>query len=563
MTTVTTSSDSLTKAVSNHSDNALSSFAADVGMATGGGFANLLARIDTSVPVLGPQTSATSSQTKSYTDQSPSGSGNPGRNNSGSVENTSSGAKPVRMDASTGSLSYSSAPSAALGKKSSSDDMNAAKPAKVQNNTSSNTPASAPSSQANSTTPSSGDQTTKKADVSTVPDNTADTSSNDNTATSVSDATTNAAAAIQVLSTMTSFLQHLDKRTVTSGDSSLTSGATTSASPEAGSTPAVDQHASTSGATNGSDALKAALSGDQNTNTAGTANDNASGAGSDLLNGAATPGDMTQSVSGSLPKTANMSAGLTNPATTSLAGDGAATQTNFVDLLKNATGSSSAPTGFSPLKTDDQIAPTSGQNGASLDLDKGQQGDNLSALARTTSSQAKASDATSTGAARSVNPYSFASQLSAMRASGTSLLNPIDQVVLQLNRNAKSGNDQMTLQLHPADLGQVNIKLDISSDGKVSGTVTASNPATLDMLSKDSRSLERSLQDAGFQADPGSLQFGLGNQSGNHTGQSAQNAPSGFSTNSTSNSVEGVVDASVNPVQETYYITPTGVNLSV
>ena len=91
--------------------------------------------------------------------------------------------------------------------------------------------------------------------------------------------------------------------------------------------------------------------------------------------------------------------------------------------------------------------------------------------------------------AKSSNPYSFASQLSEARAmnGGTTLSalpSAVEQVMMQLSRNVKNGNDQMTLQLHPADLGRINIKLDFLGDGKVQGTVIADNQTTLDMLSK-------------------------------------------------------------------------------
>ena len=77
--------------------------------------------------------------------------------------------------------------------------------------------------------------------------------------------------------------------------------------------------------------------------------------------------------------------------------------------------------------------------------------------------------------------YNFASTLSALRAvngGAVGLPTVVDQVILQMNRSVKSGNDQMTLQLNPADLGKITVKLDFSNDGKVQGTVTADNPQT-------------------------------------------------------------------------------------
>jgi hypothetical protein len=111
----------------------------------------------------------------------------------------------------------------------------------------------------------------------------------------------------------------------------------------------------------------------------------------------------------------------------------------------------------------------------------------------------------------------------------------------------------------------------MSSDGKVQGTVVADNPTTLGLLQKDVRSLERALQDAGLRADPGSLQFSLGNQAGNAFGQSAGNS-SGQTSNQTSggDSQSGTTsDLATNlaaissDTTETYYLTPGRVNLRV
>jgi len=167
--------------------------------------------------------------------------------------------------------------------------------------------------------------------------------------------------------------------------------------------------------------------------------------------------------------------------------------------------------------------------------------------------------------------YSFASTLSALRATNggtTGLPTVVDQVILQMNRNVKNGSDQMSLQLHPSDLGKITVKLDFGADGKVQGTVTADNPQTLSMLQKDSRSLERALQDAGLRADPGSLQFNLGGQGGNHAGQTANGQNSSGTANadgtlSASDSADGTALVDIGAIAETYYVTPAGVNIRV
>jgi hypothetical protein len=167
--------------------------------------------------------------------------------------------------------------------------------------------------------------------------------------------------------------------------------------------------------------------------------------------------------------------------------------------------------------------------------------------------------------------YSFASTLSAFRAlngGSAGLPSVVDQVILQMNRSVKSGNDQLSVQLQPGDLGKITVKLDIGSDGKVQGTVTADNPQTLNMLQKDSRSLERALQDAGLRPDPGSLQFSLSGQGNqNNAGQTASGGSNKDNTGADGTITAGdTADAGIvdiGAIADTYYLTPTGVNIRV
>ncbi|HEU0117847.1 MAG TPA: flagellar hook-length control protein FliK [Alphaproteobacteria bacterium] len=265
---------------------------------------------------------------------------------------------------------------------------------------------------------------------------------------------------------------------------------------------------------------------------------------------------------------------------------------DFLNLFKVGNNSSSSQTP-TDAKTDFTNAVTtatagtvdnSGKNDPSLDL-------NLNSQDSDTGSQANARMAaginnnsstldnnlsTNVGGSSVTSPYSFASQLSETRAATggtTGLPDAVEQVILQLNRNVKTGNDQMSLQLNPADLGRVDIKLSIASDGKVQGTVVADNPSTLHLLLKDVRGLERALQDAGLRADPGSLQFSLGDP-GNSSGQTAQNqyANTGNGGNASSNlamindgGTDMVSDLSSvsSDTSDTYYLTPNRVNLQV
>lgn len=237
---------------------------------------------------------------------------------------------------------------------------------------------------------------------------------------------------------------------------------------------------------------------------------------------------------------------------------------DFLRQLNNFYVATTTPVNPPVLPTD--IAATTGKGGSDFDADQD------SGQSQTTTANNGPSDTapqvTNSDGVKSANPYSFASQLSGERAQNggaVGLPSAIEQVLLQMNRGAKSGNDQMTIQLHPAELGTINVKLDFASDGSVSGTVTASNADTLAMLQKDSRSLERALQEAGLRADPGSLQFSLGDPSNsNNSGQTANNSSSGSSSaDPTLAGLAALNEDTDIDTTENWIITPSRVNISV
>jgi flagellar hook-length control protein FliK len=238
----------------------------------------------------------------------------------------------------------------------------------------------------------------------------------------------------------------------------------------------------------------------------------------------------------------------------------------------NLSGSTASPSTSAPVFVSgaalaagiDHNSGNAGSNAGSDLLSNSQNSASQTSLGSNAAAMAEGAQATGT--------YNFASTLSALRATNggsVGLPSVVDQVILQMNRSVKSGNDQMTLQLNPADLGKITVKLDFGSDGKVQGTVTADNPQTLSMLQKDSRSLERALQDAGLRADPGSLQFSLGGGEGNGGNQAGQTANNGGSNQDTAagdgtipaGDSAGLIDIGANA--ETYYLTPGGVNIQV
>lgn len=85
----------------------------------------------------------------------------------------------------------------------------------------------------------------------------------------------------------------------------------------------------------------------------------------------------------------------------------------------------------------------------------------------------------------------------------------LDQLNVQISKAAKEGMDKISIQMRPEALGRVEVQLKLGQDGQLSAMIVADKVETLDALKRDSSQLERSLADAGFKTDQGSLQFSL------------------------------------------------------
>lgn len=82
-----------------------------------------------------------------------------------------------------------------------------------------------------------------------------------------------------------------------------------------------------------------------------------------------------------------------------------------------------------------------------------------------------------------------------------------DQVKVNITKSAVKGIDKIDVRLKPEDLGSIEIKMQLSKDGKLQAHIISSRPETMEILQKEIQSLERAFNDAGFQTDEGSLSF--------------------------------------------------------
>ena len=83
------------------------------------------------------------------------------------------------------------------------------------------------------------------------------------------------------------------------------------------------------------------------------------------------------------------------------------------------------------------------------------------------------------------------------------------QVSIQIQKALANGLNKVNIKLHPAQLGRVEVRLDIAPEGQLTASITAEKPETLDLLQKDIRGLVKALQDSGLNTNSNSFNFAL------------------------------------------------------
>ena len=85
-----------------------------------------------------------------------------------------------------------------------------------------------------------------------------------------------------------------------------------------------------------------------------------------------------------------------------------------------------------------------------------------------------------------------------------------EQVAVHLQRAVREGTNKFSIQLSPAELGRIHVKLEIDEEKRVTAAVTVERPSTLELLQRDTKGLERALHNAGLNMEGGDLSFSLG-----------------------------------------------------
>src|SRR6202043_2176744 len=105
---------------------------------------------------------------------------------------------------------------------------------------------------------------------------------------------------------------------------------------------------------------------------------------------------------------------------------------------------------------------------------------------------------------------------------------PLSGLAVEIAASAHSGKTRFDVRLDPADLGRIDVRIDVDRNGQVTSHLTVEKPETLSMLRQDAPQLQRQLDDAGFKTGDNGLQFSLrdqsssGQNSGNQNGRNAQ-----------------------------------------
>ncbi|MBJ7415329.1 MAG: flagellar hook-length control protein FliK, partial [Niveispirillum sp.] len=115
---------------------------------------------------------------------------------------------------------------------------------------------------------------------------------------------------------------------------------------------------------------------------------------------------------------------------------------------------------------------------------------------------------------------------------------PGHQMAMHVQRAVQDGNDRVSIQLNPYEMGRIDVQLEIGSEGKLRAKVMVENPATLEMLQKDAKNLEKALQEAGLQTDQDSLSFSLQDSGDQAQQRQDQQDQSGYGTGFASDDVE-------------------------
>jgi len=98
---------------------------------------------------------------------------------------------------------------------------------------------------------------------------------------------------------------------------------------------------------------------------------------------------------------------------------------------------------------------------------------------------------------------------------------PLSGLAIELAASIKSGKSSFQIRLDPAELGRIDVRIDVDRTGRLTSHLTVEKAETLAMLRQDAPQLQRALDGTGLKTGDNGLQFSLRDQSSqNSQGQS-------------------------------------------
>jgi flagellar hook-length control protein FliK len=89
------------------------------------------------------------------------------------------------------------------------------------------------------------------------------------------------------------------------------------------------------------------------------------------------------------------------------------------------------------------------------------------------------------------------------------VLVPPDALAATIARKALDGANRFEIRLDPAELGRLDVTIEVDETGHTRAHIRAERPEALELLQRDAKGMEQALRQAGLQTDQSSLSFSL------------------------------------------------------
>lgn len=114
--------------------------------------------------------------------------------------------------------------------------------------------------------------------------------------------------------------------------------------------------------------------------------------------------------------------------------------------------------------------------------------------------------------AQPVQSAPIAASLHVMAANNSAPQPDLGAIAVTIAAKSQEGTKHFDIRLDPPEMGRIDVRLTVDDSGKAQAHLSADHPQTLDMLKRDSGTLERSLKDAGLDLSNNGLNFSLKGQ---------------------------------------------------